>query len=384
MAELRREPEPATRVTCAIHHRLASCVREVLNGYRVQPALVESGRNVRQMVRRRPFVLPGSSVRLEDSPVDVFSFTVHTEDAALVMRTIMDVAELSTPGRGSLYAQRVRHWGPVTVAPLSRPSAPPPETGDGFLSDLALITAILSPEGGGEQLSGLALELGTCVPVVTRASGTGTRDRLGLLRVTIPAEKEVVSFLVPSYDTEGILRLLIEEMRLDRPGRGFIYQTPVHAARIDTRLRIGRQQHAASIEQIIAAIDDVTRGTAWRKRFSAIEQDQGPSTALMRDRSEVTVVCTEGNTRALLDAALAAGGGGATTSRARNLHAADDASTASAAAEKSVIHLPSERVHAVTSALFGIFEQTCDECGWIQVADSPLAYAYRPQASSRA
>ena len=216
---------------------------------------------------------------------------------------------------------------------------------------------------------------------MTGAIGTGMRDRLGLLRVTIPAEKEVVSFLAPSYDADAVIRFLVEEMRIDRPGRGFVYQTMAHAARIDTRLRLGRQVHAASIEQIVAAIDDLNRSTAWCKRFSAVDHDPGAIEAsLLRDRAEITVVCTEGNAAAFTDAALTARASGATTSRVRSLYHIDDPSISSAAG-KSVIHIAREKMPAIVEALSTTFESTCESCGWIQVVDSPVASAHRPWAS---
>ncbi|TVR05005.1 MAG: hypothetical protein EA403_03750 [Spirochaetaceae bacterium] len=376
----------AVRITCIVHHRLAGLVRNILQEHEVRLALVEGGRNVRQLVRRRPFGIPGSTVRLEDTPVDVFTCTVAQSDARPIMREIVTATELTTPGRGSLFAQHVLHYGPLGVESASFPqsthNASEPDLGqdahDGSLTDLTQITAILSTPGSGEQLGGLALELGTCVPVVTGAVGTGMRDRLGLLRVTIPADKEVVSFLVPSYDAEAVVRFLAEEMRLDRPGRGFVYQTLVHSARVDTRLRIGRQEHAASIEQIVAAIDDLRRSTAWRKRFSAIDQDPNAiESSLLRARSEITVVCTEGNARTFTESALSAGASGATTSRVRSLYRAHDPAISSAT-EKSIIHVSSDKVESILASLSATFESTCDSCGWIQVVDSPVAFAHRP------
>jgi hypothetical protein len=57
-----------------------------------------------------------------------------------------------------------------------------------LLGDLSGIGCIL-PRGLGDPIARIALELGTCVPAITFGIGTGLRDRLGLLRIAIPAER---------------------------------------------------------------------------------------------------------------------------------------------------------------------------------------------------
>ncbi|TVQ37413.1 MAG: hypothetical protein EA384_12240 [Spirochaetaceae bacterium] len=373
---------PAARIVCSVHHGIAADVYALLRTLNVRSALLQGGRTIRQFARRRPFGLPGSVVRLEDSPVDQFTFSVAREEAIAVLEMIVAAADLGTPGRGTAYAQDVVEYS-CEPSPLIAGTDPDLERYDRsdtrpmLLYDLSHVTVITSNPGGGEQLGRIALELGTCVPVVTRGKGTGIRDRLGLLRITIPADKEIVAFLVPSYDAGSIIRLLTEEARLDRPGSGFVYETHVRAARIDTRLRIGLQEYAASLEQIIAAIDELKSGTAWRKRFSAMEYgEQVEYPGLRRDNRELTVVCTEGRTRSLVDAAIAAGAGGATTSRVRRLALAET-DDAAAAVEYSVINVPAKDRDSVIEALRQSIAFESDASAVIQMTESPLASSHR-------
>jgi hypothetical protein len=139
--------------------------------------------------------------------------------------------------------------------------------------DYALICCTV-PRGIGESLSAAVLELGVCVPVVFFGSGVGLRDKLGLLRITIPVEKEIIWFLVPRSDAELVERTLIPRARLDVPGHGFLYKIFVHAPVVNLRVRQGKRVHAATMEQVIAALDEVRGSSDWR-RLGAKKSESG-------------------------------------------------------------------------------------------------------------
>lgn len=329
------KPREVSRITCQVNHRLSRAITDQLGRLGVATALVESGRSVRLHRRSRRFGLPGTWDTPEDSPVDIFRFTVDRSDSEAVLRALIDAGELYAPGRGTILAQDVTEYSYEDVPRIGDTTADGDRTGReqprrysrSPLHDLAVLTCILSMPGSGEVLAREALELGTCVPVVTLGIGTGLRDLLGLLRVTIPPEKDVVHLVVPVHDTKSIIRMLIEHMSLNRPGRGIIYQTPARSGMIDTRLRIGRQEHAASIEQIITAIDELKNDTTWRTRFPSLDQENiGVSPPLLRNNYEITLVSDEGKAGELVSKALEAGAGGATTARVRRITpmAADD------------------------------------------------------------
>lgn len=309
-----------TRITCAVHPRLGPQVTECLVSLGSHTVLVENARSVRQRVRPRAWVLPGQQVELENSPMELFRTTVPRDSAMQVIETLTRTLDLHTPGRGAVYAQNITEYSqlepPVIV------DAPPQEST--AFRDFTLINGILSKAGGGERLTESALRLGACVPIVTRGFGTGLRDQLGLLRITIPPEKEMVQLMVPAHDAAGIQRLLIEDARMDRPGGGFLYQTPVSAGIVDPLLRIGRQEHAASMEQLIAAMDEIKHGTGWRKRFADLEDRQRDDRFITkRHYAEITLVCSEGKADDFVLAAMGAGAGGATTGRVRCLNSSD-------------------------------------------------------------
>lgn len=368
------EPRRVARITCQVHQRVSPRVAAAFRQLGVDTVLVENGRTVRLHKRRRPLGLPGARFRLDDSPANVFRVTVPLESERAVMDALIGAAELDVPGHGSVFSQPVDEYGGLELPTVDAGARN--DASRNSLHDLVLLTCILSMRSSGEHVARLALELGSCVPFVTLGTGTGVRDQLGLLRITIPPEKEIVQLLVPNHDANEIMRLLIEEGRLDRPGRGVVYQTPVGTGFLDTSLRIGQQEHAASIEQIIAAVDELKRGTGWRKRFATLEPGGGdPTDRLMLGNREIALVCSEGRAPELLDAAIAAGAGGATTSKVRRQPLSDSGSGA-AARERSVMSVPSEIVDRVVEALIDAGSLGESPADRIQVLDAPATFSH--------
>ncbi len=369
----------AARITCMTHQllggRIAACFAEL----GASTVLSENARCMRQRVRKRAFGLPGNVVEYDDAPMEIFRTTVRREAVPAVMQALTAAGDLSTPGRGTLFAQDVIEYRdselPVMEATASAVTP-------GLLRDLRLLSCILSTASGGDLLGRVALQLGACVPVISLGTGTGIRDRLGLLRVTIPPEKQIVSLMVPSHDAAGIQRLLIEEARLNRPGGGFLYQTPVRQGVADALLRIGQQTHAASIEQIIAAVDELKDGTSWRKRFAGIDEKRVRA-AYGRSGSfvEISFVCMEGRADGLIRAAMNAGAGGVTTSRLRCLGGTTDGDSAAGAAARlrGMLCVPAALRERVLKALCDTIER--DEDGTatcrLQVLEAPSVYAYQ-------
>jgi nitrogen regulatory protein PII len=57
--------------------------------------------------------------------------------------------------------------------------------------------------------------------------GTGVRERLGVLGVAVDVEREVISVMVPVDQTDRIFERIFLAGRLDTPGMGYIYVTPL-------------------------------------------------------------------------------------------------------------------------------------------------------------
>lgn len=377
MADFPETQREASRITCTVHQRLGAKVTDCLRALGTQSVLAESARCVRQRMRARGWGLPGLRVDLTDAPMEMFRTTVPRASALRVICELTSAVNLRTPGRGAVYAQDVLETGRLNFPDI----APDTDCPKIVLRDLTLLTGILSMAGSGELLAGVALNLGAAVPVISLGTGTGIRDRLGLLRITIPPEKELVHLMVPAHDAAGLQRLLIEEGRLDRPGGGFLYQTPIRAGVVDPLMRIGRQEHAASMEQVIAAIDDLKKGTAWRKRFLGQElstKDTGP---LMRTHREIVFVCTEGQADGFVHAAMNAGATGATTARVRHL-SFTELEGGIAACVRGILCVPASLESAVMDALCFYARSSDDPAFRLQRIDAPNVFSHQRNGSS--
>ncbi len=374
----RKQPPSQTmgRIVCSVHRSISSslinCLKELHQKHKLT-VFMESCRSVRQIRRSRPFGLPGSKMTLDDAPGDRFTISADPNLAYEIMDGLAKNANIDIPGHGSVYVQQVSSFLNDSTSEVSTDAVcgPSQNLTRPYLQKLSQITCILSSSGAGEQIAKIALELGTCVPVITLGKGTGIRDKLGLLRVTIPPEKELVHLLVPSHDSEGIIQLLIEDGRFDRPGGGFIYQVPVEAGLIDTRMRIGKQEHAASIEQIITAIDELKKDTTWRKRFVL------PRSSLQymkRSNKEITAVCVEGSSDDLIRAAMDAGAAGATVSKTKRI-IADPVETA--ARELCSIIVPSRQSMRIIKAILEFHQNNPNTLDCLEMIDAPLSYSYK-------
>lgn len=97
------------------------------------------------------------------------------------------------------------------------------------LTDVALVTCVVE-NGLADALVAAAREAGAQGATIHHARGVGVRERLGLLGVTVDAEKEVVQFMVPSDIVDAVLRAVVVAGNLDTPGKGLAYVTRLEKA----------------------------------------------------------------------------------------------------------------------------------------------------------
>lgn len=362
-----------TRITLMTHQSLSSKIVELFGSMGIESVIVENARCVRQLMKSRFLGLPGLKVELSDAPTEIYRTTVPQEAAEHVLCKLIDKLDLRTPGRGAVYAQDLVETSSRELPEIIVESVKP----DKLLSDLSLITGIQSKSGSGENLFQVALKLGAGVPVVGIGIGTGIRDRLGLLRITISPEKELVYLMVPSHDANGLQSLLIEEGHLNRPGGGFLYQTPVRAGMVDPLIRIGRQEHAASIEQIIAAIDDLKKNTAWRKRFFGMETGAEIGAKADFSHREISFFCHDGQGDNFVHAAMQAGAQGATISRVRTIHLKEDAKGRNVPCEHGILCISAAQEESVMNALYGAAETSPDQEWILQSAKASSVFSHK-------
>jgi nitrogen regulatory protein PII len=256
-----------------------------------------------------------AEAKVMDHPVDVLTVLLEPGLAEGVSETIVQSGKLTDPGRGSVFSEEVVV---LRSHELCRPAvAGPRGSGDVKMQRDVMGICCIVQRGEGDRVARVALDTGTCVPAIQYGHGTGVRDKLGLLRITVPAEKEVVHLIVSSHDADPLMNLLIDVGRLDEPGKGFVYLFPLGAAQVNTKVIQGMPRHAASMEQIIGAIDDLKEGSGWRARGGSVGMARLKRDRYLLDLVSLTLACDEGRGEPLVRAAIRAGVPGATMTRTR-------------------------------------------------------------------
>lgn len=93
------------------------------------------------------------------------------------------------------------------------------------LTDSVLITAIVQ-RGTADMVVQAAQEAGAQGATIFHAHGTGVRQkRLGILGLTINAEKEVVYIVAPADQADLIFERIFVGAKMDTPGMGILWMT---------------------------------------------------------------------------------------------------------------------------------------------------------------
>ncbi len=95
-----------------------------------------------------------------------------------------------------------------------------------YLTDAVLVTVVVTA-GRADDVLKAARAVGAAGGFVHLARGTGARERLGLLGITVEAEKEVITLVVPADFEELLCATVYRAGGLGTPGSGFLYVTPI-------------------------------------------------------------------------------------------------------------------------------------------------------------
>jgi hypothetical protein len=234
--------------------------------------------------------------------------------------------------------------------------------------------------GQGDSIARIPLESGISVPSIHFGTGRGVRDKMGLLRITIPADKEVIYTLASSYDTDLLMERMIEVGKLDQPGKGFIYEIPLKRGIINMKVVRGDQKQAASIEQLVAAVDQLKGGAEWRRRSASLGKKGAKKKDYIQHLVDLTLVCDGGTGLDLVKTALSAGAAGATIANVKNLRPPDSPLSAiPPVREECNMAVFENQIHSLLDALqeAGAFTDACH--GQVLLRRILRAFTYFPK-----
>jgi nitrogen regulatory protein PII len=325
-----------SKISCIVDSRLSSLVDTELERLGISESYGMKAKQMTLSEHSALFSIARHMV-IEEDRADLFRFYVPREYEEAVMDSVASAADLYLPGRGSIFAEHTTLEGnnpdPWRVdlkdhLPASK----------GTRSPVYELIHCIVKRGDGDALARMALDMGFCVPIISYGQGMGLRNKLGLLRITIPVDKEIIWFLVPEGDVDFVLDAVIRKAGMDQPGQGFIYRSPVRVRAVNTRMMRDKRRHVASMEQVISALDEIRGSTDWRRLHGTPRARRSKTVLGKTSLISFTLICEEGSVEESVRVAMEKGAGGATLVRLSRRGTATSAmpSTAKVAESKFV------------------------------------------------
>ncbi|MBN1627735.1 MAG: hypothetical protein JW944_14545 [Deltaproteobacteria bacterium] len=355
-----KDTKTVSRITAYLHRNISKDVINALKDTGVQDLYLSPSRSLVIEVKKGIFsILPGND--LSQDATDTVFFLVNSDTADYLVSLIIEKGGLYFQGRGSVMAEEVQL---MEGHKLCRENEINPFEKIVLPVTMHPCTGIccIARRGQGDHIARVSLDTGAGVPSIHFGIGTGVRNKMGLLRITIPAEKEIIHSFTTPYEADSIMDLMIEAGRLDQPGSGFIYAYPVKKGLINMRVARGEQRHAASIEQIISALDHIKGNIDWRQRTHGVDKRNGHRKRYISGLVDMILLCDDGTGTGLIKAAMSAGAGGANITFLRHIRPYDSPlNEISPARDLCSMVVPEETVEGVIKALeeAGVFTDRC-------------------------
>ncbi len=246
---------------------------------------------------------------------DILQFIVNNESVEKVFKTIVSTAQLEYSGAGAAFIADIDNLWFIGDAIVEK------QTNSNFskdintelTSELELISCI-SQRGKADDIVEAAISQGSSGPVVTYGYGRGVRDKLGLLRIAINPEKEIVFVVVTKYELDSIFEAMITAGKLDRPAMGFIYHIPIKQGLINITSFESGQYWAATREQMIKAIDELKGNQLWRQASTSTNAFHIRNRSFLENLVNIRAIVRRGLGDQYILSVMEAGASGATVS----------------------------------------------------------------------
>jgi nitrogen regulatory protein PII len=82
--------------------------------------------------------------------------------------------------------------------------------------------------GHADKVAKAAVHAGAKGATIFFGRGMGARDQLGLLGLAIVPEKEVIMIVCKEGETHAIFDAMVKAGKLDTPGMGIVYVSPIY------------------------------------------------------------------------------------------------------------------------------------------------------------
>lgn len=337
----------AVKISIIINKDLSKSIMDDLYALGIRQMFNEAGRS--SLLDRNSGVTGFIGRRaLVSYPVETLSFFVDEADEISALSYIAKKYDLRSPGKGTIYSQDIDVLHAYRDYEVNRDIHYKVKQKEVFFQQLVGIVCVVQ-RGEGDRISKIALNYGASVPATTHGEGSGVRDKLGLLRITIPPEKELINLVLSKHDVNPVMELYIEVGKLDEAGRGIAYVFPIKQGIVNTKISRSRIDQAASIEQMVSAIDAIKGGMEWRK--SSLEREAIKHRDYLHDLTELNLICEEGRGTQLTEAAMSSGAPGATICKVRYSQLDEHLEARRYIREICKMIVPTQKVAAIADAL---------------------------------
>ncbi len=93
-----------------------------------------------------------------------------------------------------------------------------------YLTDVFLITCVVQA-GGAETIINAATSVGAQGATINYARGSGIKERMGLMGVTINEQKEIIRIIVSKEQSNRVFESMYLAGDLDTPGKGIMWMS---------------------------------------------------------------------------------------------------------------------------------------------------------------
>jgi nitrogen regulatory protein PII len=229
----------------------------------------------------------------------IVEMLVRENDASVIMNNIANEAALNSTGSGAVYS--IKCDKTVFLSGDAQNNLPESSAPVSFKSNLTGIFCIIQ-KNMAEKVAITAMRSGSPGPTIVFGQGKGVREKLGILRIAISPEKEMIRVVVDQFDADHVFDAMVKEGKLDTPAMGFIYTMPVEKAIVNIAgITAGRSQLATN-QEIIKAIDELKGGSSWRTHGA--HNDHRKERKYLLGLSRLSCVVERGKGEALTQAAL--------------------------------------------------------------------------------
>ncbi|MDJ0652674.1 MAG: P-II family nitrogen regulator [Xanthomonadales bacterium] len=294
----------------------------------------------------------------------ILQFYVPDWEVDHIMEEVVDSGRLHMAGAGAVFSvpcEEFFHSSDLQLWSGGREQTDRRDASHTLKENLTAIFCIVQPEQS-DVVARAAMQAGGHGPIVHYCEGRGLRDRLGWLRITKKRTKEELLLIVDNADADAVVEAMVSAGRIDTPGRGFLFRMPVEKGLISIASTYGSVRQQASMQQIVAAIDQLQGGTNWRDR-SVIEGVAAKSAGLklfgkirqrtaLEDQVILSCVAARKVTPDIMRTVTRAGAPGANVAQAKFIEEACEKTSQGVrlTTERGIVHIVLERGHAETVA----------------------------------